>query len=243
MRADLLEAQASIDWVYNQLPLFDQRLEAWLADNVAIEVRNPPPPASHNVIVALEKEFLPILFSVEAGAYINAARSSLDILAMALVRRYDLDIAEKDVCFPIFKSEAAFREQQGGKLLNRLPAQERAIIESLKPYPEGNPALWALHRLDIVRKHHRLLDVQIRPIHLSMSGWLKFDDFEPVHGEPFQAGAETVLGLIRKGVPEPAMKSRFYVAINEPNTIKRRPVIATLAFLADAADSAIKLFS
>ncbi len=100
-----------------------------------------------------------------------------------------------------------------------------------------------MHRLDIVLKHRRLLDVQIRPIHLSMSGSLKPGDFEPLHGEPFQAGAETVLGLIRKGVPARSMQSRFYVAINEPDTIQRRPVLATLAHLADAATRAIELFS
>jgi hypothetical protein len=83
MRADLLEAQASVDWAVEQLLPFHQRLEA----NVVIEIRDVPPPATHNPIVAVERELLPISFSVEAGAYINAIRSSLDILAMALVRR------------------------------------------------------------------------------------------------------------------------------------------------------------
>jgi hypothetical protein len=31
-----------------------------------------------------------------------------------------------------------------------------------------------------------------------MAGSLKPGDFEPLHSEPFQAGAETVLGLLRK---------------------------------------------
>jgi hypothetical protein len=34
--------------------------------------------------------------------------------------------------------------------------------------------------------------------------------------EPFQAGGKTILGLLRKGVPGPAMQSRFYVGINGP---------------------------
>jgi hypothetical protein len=66
-------------------------------------------------------------------------------------------------------------------------------------------------------------------------------DFEPLHGQPFQAGAETVLGLLRKGVPGPAMQSRFYVAINEPGTIQRRSVLATLIYLAEAANYARRL--
>jgi hypothetical protein len=161
---------------------------------------------------------------------------------MALVRRHGLKIAEDRVYFPIADNEQAFLRNGGAPLLKQLPAEDRGKLLALKPHREGNVALWALHRLDIMRKHRRLLDVQIRPIHLSMTGSLKPDDFEPLHGEPFQAGAETVIGLLRKGVPDPAMQSRFYVAINEPGMIKSRPVLATLTYLADAASAAIKLF-
>jgi hypothetical protein len=242
MRSDLLEAQASIDWVLEQLMPFHQRLEAWLDAHVTIEIRDVQAPATHNPIVAVERELLPISFSVEAGAYINTIRSSLDILAMALVRWHGLQIAEQQVYFPIAEDESALLRNGGAPLLKQLPAKDRAKLVALKPYCMGNPALWALHRLDIMRKHRRLLDVQIRPIHPSMSGTLKPGDFEPLHGEPFQAGAETVIGLLRKGVPGPAMQSRFYVAISEPNMIKTRPVLATLTYLADAAGAAIALF-
>ncbi len=209
-----------------------------------IEIRDVPPPATHNPIVALEKEFLPVAFSVEAGAYINMIRSGLDILAMALTRRHNHPIPEDRVSFPIADNEEAFFKK-GGALLQHLPEEERAklLASSLTAGEMRRAALWALHRLDIVRKHRRLLDVQIRPIHLWMEGSLKPGDFKPIHGEPFPAGAETVLGLMRKGVSPQSMQSRFYVAINEPDTIKRRPVLATLAHLADAATGAIELFS
>ena len=48
---------------------------------------------------------------IEAGAYVNAIRSSLDILALALVRRHNLPIPEDKVSFPFFRSEEAFRKQ------------------------------------------------------------------------------------------------------------------------------------
>src|SRR5438270_110406 len=153
MRADLFEAQASVDWVWGQLPLLNQRLEAWLEANVTIEIRDVPPPGTHNPVVAFEKEILPIAFSVEAGAYINATRSSLDILAMALVRRHGLLIEERRVYFPITESEEAFLKKGGAPLLQQLPEEDRAKLFSLKPYRGGNAALWALHHLDIVRKH------------------------------------------------------------------------------------------
>jgi hypothetical protein len=242
MKADLFEAKASVDWVFSQLVPFGQRLEEWLKTNVAIEILDVPPPATHNPIVAVEKEILPYAFSVEAGAYINTIRSSLDILAMALVRRHSLEIAEDRVSFPFFRSKEAFDKQNGGPMLQLLPDSDRAIIAAQKPYPEGNPTLWALHHLDIVRKHRRLLDVQIRPIHLSMAGNLKPDDFRPLATGPFQVNEETLLGLIRKGVPDPAMQSRFFVALNEVGYAHRKPVTATLAHLADTANAVISLF-
>ena len=77
MCADLLEAQASIDWASSQFLCFNAHLEEWLKANVRIEIRDLPPPATHNPIVAVEKELLPLAFSVEAGAYINAIRSAV----------------------------------------------------------------------------------------------------------------------------------------------------------------------
>jgi hypothetical protein len=242
MRPDLLEAQASIDWAFGQFVPFSQRLEEWLKANVVIEIRDMPPPATHNPIVALEKELLPIAFSVEAGAFINTMRSGLDILAMALVRHHNLTIPKNQVYFPIAASEEALYRKGGAPLIRELPSAERDRLLSLRPYRGGNAALWTLHHLDIIRKHHRLLDVQIRPIHLSMAGTLKPGDFEPLHGEPFQAGAETILGLLRKGVPSPSMQSRFYVAINEPETLEHRPVLAVLGYMAEAASAAIRAF-
>jgi hypothetical protein len=242
MRADLLEAHASIEWPSSQLPDFSGRLQAWLKANVSIEIRDVPPPATHNPIVAVEKELLPLAFSVEAGAYVNAIRSSLDILALALVRRHNLTIPEDKVSFPFFRSEEAFRKQTGGLLVQQLPALDRAIVEALKPYPEGNLLLWTLHHLDIVRKHRRLLDVRIQPIHLSMAGSLKPEDFTPLATGTIQVNDETVLGLLRKGVPEPAFQSRFYVAMNEKGYVESKPVVATLIHLADLARGVIDRF-
>jgi hypothetical protein len=242
MQPDLFEAKAAIAWVFSQVAPFSERLDEWLNSNIKIEIRDVPPPATHNPIVAVETELFPFAFSVEAGAYINTVRSSLDILAMALVRRHSLAIDEERVSFPFFRSEEAFTKQSGGLLLQALPEKERNMIASLKPYPEGNLALWTLHHLDIVRKHRRLLDVQGRPIHLSMAGTLKDGDFVPLATEPFQVNDEQILGLIRKGVPEPSMQTRFIVAMNEDGYVHRRPVIATIIHLADTANNVIALF-
>jgi len=55
-------------------------------------------------------------------------------------------------------------------------------------------------------------------------------------------GAETVLGMIKKGVPPLAVHTRFYVGVDEEGFTARKPAIAVLAKLASAATYAIKLF-
>jgi hypothetical protein len=242
MRNDLLEAQASIDWPRSQLVPLQGRLDEWLKTSVQIEIRDLTPPTEYNCIVAVEKELLPIAFSVEVGAYINAIRSSLDILAMVLVRRYEINIKEHEVSFPVFNSEQDFQKHNGGRFLQHLPNKEREIIASLKPYRDGDAALWSLHHLDIVRKHRRLLDVGIRPIDMALAGTFRPGDFEPLATGIIQINDETVLGLIRKGVPEPAIRSRFYVGMKETGYLDGNPILETISHLGDVASRVVARF-
>ena len=79
MQDDLLHAKAAVDWAVAQFPAFQARLDAWLNANVNVSIKKSPPDVPNNVVVATEKETLPLAFQVEAGAYINTIRSSLDI--------------------------------------------------------------------------------------------------------------------------------------------------------------------
>ena len=74
MRDDLLSAQASVDWAVANLPAFRARLNAWLNANIYVSVKELPTDTPNNVILAMEKEPLPLSFNVEAGAYINATK-------------------------------------------------------------------------------------------------------------------------------------------------------------------------
>ena len=229
----------------SQLADLSKRLEEWLSRGVTIEIKGLPPPADSNLIIAMENELLPLHFQAEVGAYINSIRSSLDVLAMVLVKRHNLQIREDRVFFPIARSKEEF-ERSGGnaqKFLEGLPKLERQLMNHLKPHQGGNEALWALHHLDIVRKHRRLLNARLRPIHMSIQGTLAEGDFTPLGGEgSIQVGAETVLGMIKKGVPPLAVHTRFYVGIDEEGFAARKPAEAVLAQLISAATYAIKLF-
>ena len=122
MRDDLLHAQASVDWAVSQFPAFQKRIDDWLRLNVEFAVEDMPSPATHDRIVAIQKESLPLLFNVEMGAYVNAIRSSLDLLATALAYRCGVPKPD-EAYFPVGKSGAAFRAGQvkGCKFVNSLP--------------------------------------------------------------------------------------------------------------------------
>jgi hypothetical protein len=163
---------------------------------------------------------------------------------MTLVRRHELDIQEKKVYFPIGGSEANFIDKKwsGRKFLAALPTKEREMIESLKPYQGGSHAIWSMHHLDIVRKHRRLLSVVLRPISISLQGTLAPGDFEPLAVEAVHVNAETIIGMLRKGVDATLVRSKFYVGLNEEGHLARLPVCAALAQLTAAASGIIALF-
>lgn len=214
----------------------------WMVD---VGVRETPPPATHNPIVAIEKSPLPFDFSVEAGAYINAIRSGLDILAVALGARCNMRNL-KEAYFPVASSEAEFLrgKYKGAALIKALPDMERRMIESLKPYEGGNKSLWLLHHLDITRKHHRLLGVAARPAKLTLSGRGDFGDFAPVRTDSgwVRVNNETVVGFIKKGAPDYEAKYACHIALNEPDILPGYPIITALENFARAATGIIGLF-
>ena len=156
---------------------------------------------------------------VETGIYINAIRSSLDILATSLAYRYRIPDPE-DHYFPVAGSKTIFeslRGYKGAEFVQGLPDVEQVKIKSFKPYEGGNKTLWALHRLDILRKHKRLISPAILPNLMTVKAWgfQPTDVFTPVpHWVPING--ETVLGHLKKDrVDEPKIEIAPYVAINE----------------------------
>ena len=239
MRADLLHAQASVDWAVAQFESLEQRINAWLHLNVRTTIKETDPPATHDVIVAVENEPLPLKFNVEVGAYINAIRSALDLLATALAERYRVPKPE-DAYFPVAKSATAFAagNYKGSKFVKGLPPTERAIIEDLKPYKGGDRLLWSLHDLDIIRKHRRLIGVQPMPVSFRIRGY----GVQPVATGWLRTRQETVLALISKGAPKPQITQSLSVTIAEVGHPNGKPVIAALDDFACFAESVIKRF-
>jgi hypothetical protein len=226
------------------LPVFTKRIETWLRENVDLRIAYCEPPISHSPAVARPKARLPLSFNVEFGAYINAIRSSLDILATALAIRYRIDNSE-DAYFSVAKSAAAFASgnYKGSKFIKRLPTTERTLIEELKPYKGGNEPLFELHHLDIVRKHRRLIDVQVSPASFAISGPdPALRKFVPIAPLILPVDQETVLGFIWNGTSDYKIKIVPQIAISEGATASTKPVISSLSEFASLVNSIIRLF-
>jgi hypothetical protein len=217
--------------------------------NLYVAIEHTPDPATHNLVVALEKEPFPLSFNVEFGAYLTTIRSSLDILAVAVARRYPTKITRvDDVYFPTAASESEFRtgKQKWRKFIDALPQTERAKFESLKPYPGGDgEALRLLHQLDIERKHHRLLSVFLLTTGFSVPDGTRTRGFEPAFESWQSADNKTILGRLLKGIEWPCdeIKLRPVVAVNEPKFIQYKPVVETLKDFANFAALVIRLFA
>jgi hypothetical protein len=244
VRDDLLDAQACIDWTTDRLPALEERINSWLELNVVVEVEDAGP---SNVLVAAQRDELPRSLNVEIGAYLNIIRSSLDLLASTLAARYNI-CAPEDAYFPISKSETAFRAP-GGKpahFVSALPPIERSRLEALKPYQGGNADLWSLHRLDIMRKHRRLLTVVAEPDFFSVEGPGIHRYFTPVATGFMRADnvseRKVVLGLMAKDAPPYGMKFAPYVAFDEDAITSRKRVVRALQDFATLATSIVELF-
>ena len=100
---------------------------------------------------------LPLKCNTIVGDCIQNLRAALDYLARQLVLAND-GKPTRHTAFPI--SDSANEFETGG--LGRLKGaseEAMAVLKKVKPYRGGNDALWRLHRLSIVDKHHEFITV------------------------------------------------------------------------------------
>jgi hypothetical protein len=242
MRNDLLEAQACIDWAIAQLPILKGRLAKWLESRPYLAVTHKDAETGEETIQIEERQSIPLIINAETGVIINSIRSSLDVLANILAKRNGC-VDPKDVRFPIARSFDAFAngKRGGRKAISALSPADQATIENLKPYQGGDDLLWALHHMDIMRKHRQLIVVNPIPRSVMVSRWgdshpeLEFiNTFEPLkHG--------TVLALVPPG-SDYKVKIRPEVTFSEAGILTRKPVTPSLGKMAGHAASIIKLF-
>lgn len=160
MRDDLLEAQASVDWAVSQIPLLADCFASWVEGNPYGLTVESDAETKENLLVAYELGAPDLRLNAWVGGIINAIRSSLDMLAASLARRNNKS-PSADTHFPVFQCIMDMIDPLTGIDAKKwLSDGERAVIKTLKPYAGGNDVLFTLHRLDIERKHVRLLAIR-----------------------------------------------------------------------------------
>lgn len=242
MKDDLLDADASVRWAVSNLPSFEQRLKAWVDDNIHMSVMELPSEPGKDALIMVERERLPYAFNAEAGAYINAIRSSLDMVASALAER-DMVIPKDKVYFPVAGNAAEFAagNYKGSKFVNSLCGTNRKIIEAIRPYKGGNNLLFFLHELDVMRKHRRLLKVRVSPLTLTYSGagLELFGDLPETRTRRIAPDA-TLLAFLTERGKQPELKLSALVSFDEANF--GFDAVVAIKLLAETADTIINAF-
>lgn len=240
MRDDLLEAMECVNWTVTKLPAFQQTFTEWIDGNVNLIIRDSNGPGSNKLLIAKERDFMPLGFSVEAGAYLNTIRSSLDILASSLSARNG-KTGNVEAHFPMFRSDLDMMDPKTGlETIKWLNDSQKAIIKSLEPYPGGNEKLRSLHQLDIMRKHRRLLNLRIVPVRFSVVG-VKHEHFT-IPGKHVGANGETLLAILSPEATEGQINSSFFVAFNETGEYGTMPAWFALQHFAILAADIIRAF-
>ena len=125
----------------------------------ALEVEKYPEDPEWQYLVAYPKTPLDPLIYGDFGAIVNSTRTALDLTLSALLIRNGHE-PNADALFPIRKEQEKFHEKIDmfvgrGWVTNA----EAEILRGTKAYEGGDHVLYHLHKLDVLRKHERLIEV------------------------------------------------------------------------------------
>jgi hypothetical protein len=241
MRPDLDDAYAAVDWAKSQFPVLEQEIKSWNDSPAFLLVDEPRPEMGKRLFKLEINRRLPATINAGAGSVINSIRTALDLLAASLARRNGKS-PNADRHFPIYESFMDFidplKVAERKKWLSPLECQ---IIESLHPYQGGNDLLFALHKIDITRKHDRLVQVRLVPSSISVTPDSLVQGLEfPALWQAFEHGAIIAWTNID------AASCDFHIAtevtLHETGLIEDQPLVAALRQFAGTVDSIIQRF-
>jgi hypothetical protein len=200
-------------------------------------------------------------FPLRIGDIIHNLRSALDQVAYRLAHKGSGGLIgfSKQLYFPIGSSLADFTKRlatayefksDSGEMVQRLRPEAVKAIKRFQPYDGGTRgALWALHRLDIIDKHHLLLTAASMGTQHTMSRteiarikakFLGANVHYPPEIEasafmtssniiaPFPLKAGDPIARIPKTEVNEDMKFRFEIAFVEPPLVRGKQVVTAL---------------
>lgn len=161
MRDDLREAYSAVYWAIAHIPVLQERLISWQRSGPYKPVMQADPNDPEWELLTVEQvKSLDPLISGDIGAIINSIRTALDILMYAVLARYTPKPKDK-THFPICATVTQFLDiVTMMETKKRIGPMEAAAIKDTRAYRGGDPLLYVLHQLDILRKHERLLVIE-----------------------------------------------------------------------------------
>lgn len=202
---------------------------------------------------------IPLEISVIFGEVIQSLRSSLDHLAYGFFKANNPDQEGKHIYFPICDDLAKYNQEKV-RQTDGISSEIKNLIDSVKPYKEGNKILWQLHRLNNIDKHRLLLtvgssygSVDIGP---AMGQFMKekfpdqagkFPDINSIFIQPkdnlFPLKPGDVLFVDAPGATiVPNMKFRIDVVVNETDIVTGQFVVGILEQMIKEVEGVIKKF-
>jgi len=240
----------------------EEGLTAFFATNPYGVSCKQQPESRRPVYFVSRADAIPDSISLIAGDVIQNLMSALDHLAYQLVCSDTTDRPPNPdwIYFPVRSSADEYHAKKRGKMQGAAD-ETFALIDSVQPYKGGNDLLWTLYKLNTIEKHRLLLTVgaqaagiQLGPLlagamsrernsntSAEIFEWLRdMPEFlmPADKGFPMKEGFELYIGAVDEQ-PDPNMKFRFMVALDEPGIVDGKPLADLLQQLVSLVEGVV----
>ena len=217
-------------------------IQQFLRDGTcSAQVHEDPVTGSHTLTVVTTNA-LPEDISLIIGDAANNLRSSLDILISGFIRKAGGNIAVGSL--PIHETrERLTSALQRSEIQKVRPDVADFILNSVKPYKDGNFAIWALSKLDNVNKHRLVIPVVAVT---RLSGMSARDDNNNVYDElTVTVDHGRIMNLIKTGarmhITNPG-RPAIALLFDQGHPFENQPVVQTLHQLVPHVSGVVQSF-
>ena len=221
-------------------------------------------PDTGNTVFYLHKaDDVPVGVGSLLGDFVHLARTTLDHLVYQLLLLANPNPTEEEASrieFP-FYDPAKKSESKAFSPIKSLRPEFIEAVRRTKAYKGGNGPLWALHRLDIIDKHRRILTTccvhnrvhmgeAIRHL-LALSGYGDmarlinpgFSKATPTTGRVAKVGDILFIGQPVDREVNEKLKFTFDVAINEPSVLEGESLLGTVESSCNVVENLVSDFT
>ncbi|MFM9863821.1 MAG: hypothetical protein ACKVRO_09450 [Micropepsaceae bacterium] len=237
---DLRDARAKLAWANREIEFLAHDLAAFFERKPYAIVGERQPDGRKHLIFNVTEE-VPGIIQASVGSVLYAQRSSLDILANCLANRNGHQDS-RDTYFPIAKTATAVAtDKDFRKKIRKLADSDKAKIIGLKPYQGGNDRLYALHHLNLMDKHRRLLEISGTINQFGLSGFGHVREIRTHFGpEPMKNGAHI---LTVDTDDQINLNFTLNVSFSDSGGLPSKPIVEMLNDFTSVCDAIINMFA